>query len=74
MITNLTEINMIILYIILIVIGIASIFVGIYARRKIAECKTAEEKKLVKAKWQLICGLIGASAIIVAGVLIFTMF
>ena len=65
---------MIIFYIILIVIGIAGIIVGIYARKKIAECETEEEKKSVKAKWQLICGLIGASAIIVAGVLIFTMF
>ena len=65
---------MIALYIILIAIGIAGIVVGIYARKKIAECETEEEKKSVKVKWQLICGLIGASAIIVAGVLIFTMF
>lgn len=65
---------MIIFYIILIVIGIAGIVAGIYARKKIAECETEEEKKSVKAKWQLICGFIGASAIIVAGVLIFTMF
>ena len=65
---------MIALYIILIAIGIAGIIVGMYARKKIAECKTEEEKKSVKTKWQLICGLIGASAIIVAGVLIFTMF
>lgn len=65
---------MIALYIILIAIGIAGIVVGIYARKKIAECDTEEEKKSVKTKWQLICGLIGASAIIVAGVLIFTMF
>lgn len=65
---------MIIFYIILIAIGIAGIVAGIYARKKIAECETEEEKKSVKAKWQLICGLIGGSAIIVAGVLIFTMF
>ena len=65
---------MIIFYIILIAIGIAGIVAGIYARKKIAECETEEEKKSVKAKWQLICGFIGASAIIVAGVLIFTMF
>ena len=65
---------MIALYIILIAIGIAGIVAGIYARKKIAECETEEEKKSVKAKWQFICGLIGASAIIVAGVLIFTMF
>ena len=65
---------MIALYIILIAIGIVGIVIGIYARKKIAECETEAEKKSVKAKWQLICGLIGASAIIVAGVLIFTMF
>lgn len=65
---------MIAFYIILIVIGIAGIVAGIYARKKIAECEIEEEKKSVKAKWQLICGLIGASAIIVAGVLIFAMF
>ena len=65
---------MIALYIILIAIGIAGIVAGIYARKKIAECETEEEKKSVKAKWQLICGLIGGSAIIVAAILIFTMF
>lgn len=65
---------MIALYIILIAIGIAGIVCGVIARKKIAECKTEEEKKSVKAKWQLICGLIGASAIIVVCVLIFTMF
>ena len=65
---------MIIFYIILIAIGIAGIVAGIYARKKIAECETEEEKKSVKAKWQLICGLIGLACIIVAGVLMFTMF
>ena len=65
---------MIVFYIILIAIGIAGIIVGIYARKKIAECETEEEKKSVKAKWQLICGLIGGSAIIVVAILIFTMF
>lgn len=65
---------MIAFYIILIAIGIAGIVAGIYARKKIAECETEEEKKLVKAKWQLICGLIGGSAIIVVAILIFTIF
>lgn len=65
---------MIALYIILIAIGIAGIVCGVIARKKIAECKTEEEKKSVKAKWQLICGLIGGSAIIVVAILIFTMF
>lgn len=65
---------MIALYIILIAIGIAGIVAGIYARKKIAECETEEEKKSVKAKWQLICGLIGVSAIIVVAILIFIIF
>ena len=65
---------MIALYILLIAIGIAGIVAGIYARKKIAECETEEEKKSVKAKWQLICGLIGGSAIIVVAILIFTIF
>ena len=65
---------MIALYIILIAIGIAGIVCGVIARKKIAECKTEEEKKSVKAKWQLICGLLGLACIIFAGILIFTMF
>lgn len=65
---------MIALYIILIVIGIAGIVAGIYARKKIDECETEAEKKSVKAKWQLICGLLGLACIIFAGILIFTMF
>ena len=65
---------MIALYIILIAIGVVGIIVGIYARKKIAECETEAEKKSVKAKWQFICGLIGTSAIIVVAILIFTMF
>lgn len=65
---------MIVFYIILIAIGIAGIVTGIYARKKIAECETEEEKKSVKAKWQLICGLIGGSAIIVVAILIFIIF
>ena len=61
-------------YIFLIAIGITSIFCGVIARKKINECKNKEEKKIVKSKWQLICGLLGLSAIIFAGILIFTMF
>ena len=44
------------------------------ARNRIAECNTEEEKKTVKAKWQLICGLMGVACIILAGIIIFTMF
>lgn len=64
----------IVLYIFLIAFAIASIVCGVIARKKIDECKSQEEKKIVKAKWQLICGLLGLACIIFAGILIFTMF
>lgn len=63
-----------ILYIILILLAVITMVLGIVARNKIEECKTENEKKVVKAKWQLICGLMGITCIIVAGILIFTMF
>lgn len=62
------------LYIVLIVFAILTMCLGLFARKKIAECETETEKKSVKAKWQLICGLIGLACIIVAGIIIFTMF
>lgn len=62
------------LYIFIIIIAIASITCSIVARKKIGECSTEEEKKSVKARWQLICSLLGVSCILVAGILIFTMF
>ena len=60
----------------LFIIGIAivSIVCGVVARKKINECSSEQEKKSVKAKWQLICGLLGGACILVAGILIFTMF
>lgn len=62
------------LYVVLILFaGITMVFSYI-ARKKIAECETEEQKKNVKAKWQLICSLMGLACIIVAGILIFTMF
>ncbi len=64
----------IVLYLFLIAIGIASIICGIIARNKINECQSKEEKGLVKAKWQLICGLLGLACMIFAGILIFTIF
>ena len=51
-----------------------NIALGIIAKKKIAECEAEEQKNAVKAKWQLICGLMGVACIIVAGILIFTMF
>lgn len=61
------------LYVVLILFAVITMVFGLIARKKIAECET-EEKKIVKAKWQLICGLMGVACIIVAGILIFTMF
>ena len=62
------------LYVVLILFAVITIVFGLIARNKIAECETEEQKKNVKAKWQLICGLMGIACIIVAGILIFTMF
>ena len=62
------------LYEVLILFAVITMGFGLIARKKIAECKTEEQKKTVKAKWQLICGLMGIACIIVAGILIFTMF
>lgn len=62
------------LYVILILFAVITMVFGLIARKKIAECKTEEEKKIVKAKWQLICGLMGVACIILAGIIIFTMF
>lgn len=62
------------LYVVLILFAVLTMVFGLIARSKIAECETEEQKKNVKAKWQLICGLMGIACIIVAGILIFTMF
>ena len=62
------------LYVILILFAVITMVFGLIARKKIAECETEEQKNAIKAKWQLICGLMGVACIIVAGILIFTMF
>lgn len=62
------------LYVVLILFAVITMVFGLIARNRIAKCETEEQKKTVKAKWQLICGLMGVACIIVAGILIFTMF
>lgn len=62
------------LYVVLILFTVITMVFGLIARKEIAECETEEQKNAVKAKWQLICGLMGLACIIVAGILIFTMF
>ena len=62
------------LYVVLILFAVITMVFGLIARKEIAEWETEEQKKAVKVKWQLICGLMGLACIIVAGILIFTMF
>lgn len=62
------------LYIFIIILAAISIIFSVIARKNINNCKTEDEKRIVKARWQLICGLLGAACIIVAGILVFTMF
>ena len=62
------------LYVVLILFAVITMAFGLIARKKIAECETEEQKTAVKSKWQLIRGLMGLACIIVAGILIFTMF
>lgn len=62
------------LYAFLILIAVISIVCSVIARKQINNCSTEKEQKSMKAKWQLICGLLGVSCILIAGILIFTMF
>ena len=63
-----------ILYLIAGLIAVTTICVGIYAQKKINECKSEEEKRITKAKWQLICGLLGVACVTVVFVLLLTTF
>lgn len=40
-----------------------SIFLFIYARKNIKNCKNEEEEKIVKSKIRIICGIFGAISI-----------
>lgn len=60
------------IYIFMVVIAALTMIFSVIARKKIAECKTEEERRIVKAKWQLICGLMGAAVIVCAAVIIFS--
>lgn len=62
------------LYLLMVLIAVVSIILSVIVRKKIAAIENEQERKLVKARWQLIFGLLGMSAIIVAGILVFTMF
>lgn len=62
------------IYIFMIAIAVLATVFAVIARKKIAECESEQERRAVKAKWQLICGLMGAACIICAAVMIFIMF
>lgn len=62
------------LYVFAGVLIIVALILGVIAHKKISECKTEEERRIVKAKWKLICALFGVAACIMLIVLIFTTF
>lgn len=61
------------IYILLAEIVIIAMIFSAVAKKEIAECKTEEESRTVRAKWQLIFGMIGAAMILVVGIYIFLM-
>lgn len=62
------------IYIFLIIFTVLTIIFSVIARKKIAACESEEERRAVKVKWQLICGLMGGAVIVCAAVMIFIMF
>lgn len=62
------------IYIFMIAIAVLATVFAVVARKKIAAFESEAERRAVKAKWQLICGLLGAACIVCAGIMIFTMF
>lgn len=62
------------IYAFLTVFAVLTVIFAVVARKKISECENEAERRAVKAKWQLICGLLGAACIVCAGIMIFTMF
>lgn len=62
------------IYIFIIAMVILTTVFSIIARKKIAECESEQERRAVKAKWQLICGLMGGALILGVAAMIFLMF
>lgn len=60
------------IYLFLVAIAVLSVVFSIYARKKIDECESEKERKIVKAKWQLITGLLGFDCLIGAIIVAFT--
>ena len=62
------------IYIFMAAFAVLALIAAVVARKKIAACESESERRAVKAKWQLICGLLGAACIVCAAVMIFKMF
>lgn len=62
------------IYVFMTVFAVLATIFAVIARKKIAACESESERRAVKAKWQLICGLMGAACVICAAVMIFIMF
>lgn len=62
------------IYVFMTVFAVLALIAAAVARKKIDECENEAERRAVKAKWQLICGLLGAAVIVCAAVMIFIMF
>lgn len=62
------------IYAFLTVFVVLTVIFAVVARKKIAACESESERRAVKAKWQLICGLMGAACVICAAVMIMIMF
>lgn len=62
------------LYLILIILGISASIFGVHAWNKISKIEDENEKNKAIKKYQYIGGSIGVIAIVIAGIIIFTMF
>lgn len=61
------------LYLFILVMVIVGISVNVVSRKQIDRCTSENERKQVKAKWQLISGLIGIACFILAVIVAYTM-
>ena len=62
------------LYAILIIFGICATLFGAYAWSRVLKIEDVAEREQVKKKYQGIAMVLGVVAIVIAGILVFTMF
>lgn len=62
------------IYIILIIFGLGASAFGAWAWNKLGKMEDGEEKDRAKKQYQIIAGVLGAVAILIASILVFTMF